>query len=97
MRQRGMSPEKAEQVRIKRCGNSGTKLRRMRVKKGFSQFDLSLAADVSKKTVLRYEQGNHKIDGAKFPVICALCNALGCKIADIIEDEAMIELFNEVK
>ncbi len=92
-----MTPEQAEKIRLKRGIDRGTKLRIMRVQKGLSQSELSAASGVPTKSIQRYEQDPNKTDGTKLETLCALCEALGCKIADIIDDESLIERFNKVK
>lgn len=96
-RKRGMTPEQAEKLRVKRGIDRGTKLRVVRVRKGLSQSELSAASGVPTKTIQRYEQEPNKIDGARLNTICGLSEALGCKITDIIEDKELIERFNKVK
>lgn len=95
MKKRGMTPKQAEQIRLKDGRES--KLRRMRVKKGLSQSELSAASGVSLKTVQRFEQLPQKIDGTNLNTLCGLSEALGCRITDIIEDAELIERFNKVK
>lgn len=97
MKKRGMTPEQAEKVRLKRGIDRGTKLRIMRVQKGLSQSELSAASGAPTKTIQRFEQEPNKIDGTKLNTLCGLSEALGCKIADIIEDEELIKRFNKVK
>ncbi len=97
MKKRGMTPEQAEQVRLKRGIDRGTKLRIVRVRSGLSQSELSAASGVSIKTIQRFEQEPHKIDSTKLSTLCGLCEALGCKITDIIEDTELIGRFNKVK
>jgi transcriptional regulator with XRE-family HTH domain len=96
-KKRGMTPEKAEQLRVKRLGDKGTKLRIARVSKGLSQSELAAASGVPKKTIQRFEQEPNRIDGTKLNTLCGLCEALGCKITDIIDDKELVERFNRVK
>lgn len=91
-KKRGMTPKQAEQVFGK-----GTKLRAVRVRRGLSQAELSEASGVPKKTIQLYEQEPYKIDGTKLRTLCGLCEALGCSITDIIDDEELVERFNKVK
>jgi DNA-binding Xre family transcriptional regulator len=87
-----MTPLQAE-----RLFGKGTKLRIVRVRRGFSQSELAEVSGVPKKTIQRFEQEPHKIDGTKLNTLCGLCEALDCSITDIIEDERLIERFNRVK
>lgn len=96
-KKRGMTPEQAEKVMLKRGFDRGTKLRVVRVQKGLSQSELSAASGVPVKTIQRFEQEPHKIDGTKLNTLCGLSEVLGCKITDIIEDQELIERFNKVK
>lgn len=96
MRKRGMSPVKAEQVRLNRGIDRGAKLRIVRVQKGLSQSELAELTGISIKTIHHYEQYKD-VDRARLSRLCRLCEVLGCNIADIIEDEKLIELFNKVK
>jgi transcriptional regulator with XRE-family HTH domain len=97
MRKRGMTPEQAESLRVKRGLDKGTKLRILRVRRGLSQSELSAASGVPTKTIQRFEQEPNRIDGTKLHTLCGLSEALGCKITDIIEDEELIAKFNKVK
>lgn len=96
-KKRGMTPEQAEKVRLKRGIDRGTKLRIVRVRSGLSQSELAAASGVPIKTIQRYEQEPNKIDNARLDKLCGLSEALGCKITDIIEDKKLIERFNKVK
>lgn len=96
-RKRGMTPAQAEKVRLNAGIDRGTKLRIARVRSGLSQSELAAASGVPIKSIQRYEQEPNKIDVAKLNTLCALCEALGCGIADIIEDEELIERYNKVK
>lgn len=97
MGKRGITPEQAEKIRLKRGIGKETKLRVARLKKGISQRTLSVESGVGFKSVVAYEQGVNSIDRARFDTICRLCKALECRIADIIESEKTIDLYNEVK
>ncbi len=97
MVKRGMSPKRAEELLMEKGIGKGTKLRIARVRSGLSQSELAAASGVPKKTLQRYEQEPNKIDGTKLKTLCGLCEALGCSITDIIEDEELIERFNKVK
>lgn len=97
MAKRGMTPQQAEEVRLKRWGNKGTNLRIVRVRRGLSQNELAVASGVPLKTIQRYEQEPHKIDSARLQTLCGLSEALDCKIVDILDDAELIERFNVVK
>ncbi len=97
MRKRGMTPQRAEELLLKKGIGKGTKLRIVRVQRGLSQSELAEKSGVPKKTIQRFEQEPNRIDGTKIKTLCGLSEALECKITDIIEDEELIERFNKVK
>ena len=92
-----MTPKTAEAVRTKRGLDKGTKLRRLRVKKGYSQSELSAISGVTIQTIRRYEQSPVPIDGAKLKTLIALSLALNCKIEDIIESEEPLHKYRATK
>lgn len=94
---KGITPEKAEEIRLARGIGKGTKLRVLRVQRGFSQAQLAEKSGVPMRTLQKYENNITPINGAKLSTICQLCSALDCKITDILEDEDLIEKFNQVK
>ena len=97
MKKRGMTPEQAEKLRLKRGIDRGTKLRIVRVRRGLSQSELSDKTGIPLKSIQRYEQEPKKVDVARLDTLCTLSEALDCKITDIIEDEKLIERFNGAK
>lgn len=97
MKKRGMTPQQAEELLLKNGASRVTKLRTVRVRSGLSQSELAAASGVPKKTLQRYEQEPYKIDGAKLKTLCGIAEALSCGIADIIEDDELVERFNRVK
>lgn len=97
MSKKGMTPQTAEQLRVKNGIGEGTKLRRMRVKKGISQNELAAVTRVSKKTLERYEQQPEHINSAKLATLCDLCMALGCQIEDIIESDELLAKYRITK
>lgn len=96
-KKRGMNPEQAEKLRVKKWGGVGSKLRVVRVRKGLSQSDLCEKSGVPKKTIQSYEQSRNAVDNAKLSTICKLSETLDCKISDIIESEELREKFDKVK
>lgn len=97
MSKRGMTPEQAEKIRVQKGIDKGTKLRRMRVKRGLSQSELSEYSGVTIQTIRRYEQSPVPIDGAKLKTLIALSLALNCKIEDIIESEELLHKYRATK
>lgn len=92
-----MTPKQAEEVRIRKGIDKGTKLRRQRVKMGLSQSELSAFSGVPIQTLRRYEQNALLVDGMKLKTIIALCVCLGCKIEDIIESEELLHKYRATK
>lgn len=92
-----MTPKTAEQVRLKKGLDKGTKLRRMRVQKGYSQSELSAISGVPIQTLRRYEQSAAPINNAKLKTLCALCIALSCQIEDVIESEELLHKYRATK
>lgn len=97
MSKKGMSPKTAEKIRIQKGIDKGTKLRRMRVKKGLSQSELVALSGIKIKTLQRYEQSSIPINGAKLSTLVSLCYALNCKIEDIIESEELLLKYRATK
>lgn len=94
---KGITPEKAEEIRLAKGLGKGTKLRVLRVQRGFSQAELSRRSGVPMRTLQKFENNPHQIDHTKLDTYCQLCLALDCRIPDILEDEELIEKFNKVK
>lgn len=92
-----MTPKTAEALRLKRGLDRGTKLRRLRVSKGYSQSELSAFSGVPIQTLRRYEQSAAPINNAKLKTLVALCRYLNCKIEDIIESEELLHKYRSVK
>ncbi len=64
-----------------------TKLGTKRLEKGFSQAELSRVSDVKLRTIQQYERGALDVNGAKLCTLLKLCEALDCRLADILDDE----------
>lgn len=63
-----------------------TNLQTLRKASGFSQSQLANVAGVNVQVLQQYERGARDINKAKLLTLLKLCNALGCKLADIITD-----------
>ena len=96
MSKRGITPEQARRMR-KRKGLDETKLQKLRFSKGMSQRELSVISGVVARSIRGYEQRERDIDNARLSTLCALCDALDCKMSNIIEDEALIERYKKIK
>lgn len=66
-------------------------LQRLRKEAGLSQSQLANAAGVNVQVLQQYERGARDLNGAKLVTLLKLCNALECKLADIITDEETLE------
>lgn len=97
MSKSGMTPKTAENLRLKRGLDRGTKLRRLRVAKGYSQSELSALSGVPLQTLRRYEQSPVPINGAKLKTLVALCLALNAKMEDVIESEELLHRYRATK
>ena len=97
MRKKGMNPKQAEEVRLRRGIDRGTKLRIKRVERGLSQSEMASKSGVKLRTIQQYEQSKEPINSAKLKTLCALCDTIDCKIEDIIESEELIEKYRTVK
>lgn len=96
MVKRGISPEQAMKIRSEK-GLAETKLQKARLKKGYSQNQLSVVSGVTLRAIQSYEQNTSKIDGVRLETICKLCLSLDCKIEDILESKEIIELYRLCK
>lgn len=96
MAKKGMSPERAKELR-EDMGLFSTKLETRRVKKGLSQNGLSVASGVNFRTIQAYEQRTRPIEGGNIKILCSLCIALDCKMEDILEDKTTIERYKLIK
>lgn len=65
-------------------GNS-TKLAKARDMAGLSQNELAKASGVSLRSIQMYEQKQNDINKAQYNRLCAIAQALRCKINDIVE------------
>lgn len=92
-----VTPQLAEEIRVRRGIGKDTKLKRLRVKRGLSQNDLANISGVSLRTLQKFENDPSRIDSTKLLTHCKLCEALNCKIGDIVENEELIERFNKIK
>jgi transcriptional regulator with XRE-family HTH domain len=73
------------------------KLKEARMKKGLSQAKLAELAGINVRTLQHYEQESKNFDHARIDTIFSVCNALECKLSDIISDETYIDIINQYK
>lgn len=71
----------------------GTKLKQIRVSAGLTQLELSNMTGINLRTLQYYEQGSKKIEHAKLETILKLCVALNKEISEIIDDDALLSLY----
>ena len=67
---------------------------------GVSQAELADLSGVSKRMIQEYEHEARDINGAKLLTLLKLCNTMGCRLEDILDDpETLEELekYNEEK
>ena len=61
-------------------------LQKLRKAAGLSQSQLAALAGINVQVLQQYERGARDIIGAKLPTLLKICNALECRLADIITD-----------
>lgn len=64
----------------------------LRKEAGLSQSQLAKKAGIRVQVLQQYEQGVRDLNGAKLATLLKLCNALECRLADIVTDEETLEL-----
>ena len=65
--------------------SSDTRLKRLRIKSGYSQSGLAAASGVPVRTIQQYEQRQKDINKAAFESIIKLAAAIGCEPSALIE------------
>lgn len=65
------------------------KLQEHRLKKGYSQSELSAVSGVPVYLIQSYEQGARSIDRARLDTLCSLALALGVQLYEILESPAL--------
>lgn len=70
-------------------------LQKLRKASGLSQSQLADLAGIKVQVLQQYERGARDINGAKLPTLLKICNALECRLADIITDEETLELLKK--
>lgn len=69
-------------------------LQSKRKEKGLSQSQLSKASGVNLRTIQSYECGRSNLNNATLSVVCALADALDCKVSDLLTDPEIIEVLS---
>lgn len=67
-------------------------LQKLRKAAGLSQSQLANKAGIRVQVLQQYEQGVRDLSGAKLATLLKLCNALECRLADIVTNEETLEL-----
>ena len=67
------------------------KLQAARAAAGMSQSKLAKEAGISVRVLQDYERGARDISGAKLATLLRVCNALGCRLADVITDQDTLD------
>ena len=67
-------------------------MNKLRKAAGLSQSQLANKAGIRVQVLQQYEQGVRDLSGAKLATLLKLCNALECRLADIVTDEETLEL-----
>lgn len=68
------------------------RLQNLRKAAGLSQSQLASMAGISVQVLQQYERGTRDLNGAKLATLLKLCNALTCRLSDIITDEGTLAL-----
>lgn len=68
-----------------------SKLKRIRVAKGFTQQDLSDLSGINIKSIAVYEQNPAKMNKASLETATTIADCLGCSIEDLIEREYIVK------
>lgn len=71
------------------------KLQEMRKAAGLSQSQLAEIVGMNRRTLQSYEQGKKIFDHARIDTILKVCNALCCRLEDVIENPDFLALLEE--
>lgn len=66
-----------------------TRLQDLRLEKNLSQSQFSKLCGVKTGVLQMYEQGARNLDGAQIKTLLNLSTSLGCRISDLIENDAL--------
>ena len=66
-----------------------SQLQKLRKAAGLSQEQLARDSDISIQTVQKYEQGLYAIEGARYPTLFRISNALGVPFWELFENQEM--------
>ena len=68
-----------------------SKLKDVRFKRGLSQNALALASGINTTSIIKYDGGITDINSVKLVTLLKLCNALDCRIEDIVDDAELLK------
>ena len=66
---------------------TSSRLKELRKAAGLSQERLARDSDISIQAIQKYEQGQQAIEGARFPTLLRISNALGVPFWELFEDK----------
>ena len=66
-------------------------LKSLRLAAGLSQSQLAKATGLNVRTLQHYEQGSKDLNAAKLATLLKICNALGCRLEDILNDPTILD------
>lgn len=72
---------------MKQENKKNTKLQQLRKAAKFSQSQLAEVAGVDIRMYQNYEQGVRDVSKAQLSTLLRICNALSCKLSDIVTDQ----------
>lgn len=67
------------------------KLKNVRAEKGISQSQLSEKTGIGVRMIQNYEQGQNDLNGARLCTLLKFCNALDCRLSDILDDPETLD------
>lgn len=66
-------------------------IKKVRIEKGLTQAQLAEKSGLNIGTLRHYEQGSKNLDNAKIETLMDICDALDCKLYEIIQNEELQE------
>lgn len=72
------------------------KLKPLREKAGLSQGKLAAVTGLNVRTLQEYEQGRKNLNGAKLVTLLRLCQALNCRLQDLVSDPEALDLLRQL-
>ena len=66
-------------------------IKKVRIEKGLTQAQLAEKSGLNIGTLRHYEQGSKNLDNAKIETLMDICDALDCRLYEIIQNETLQE------